>query len=131
MAIAEVNANGGVLGRQIQPIVEDGASDLKTFNEKASKLVIQDKTASVFACYTSANRKAMLPVFERRQNLLPYPTYCEGFERSKTVAYTGAVTNQQLSNLIPWIMKPWAKRSSSSPARMTSTRARWLKPARC
>lgn len=55
MAISEVNAAGGVLGRQIQPIVEDGASDPKTFNEKASKLVIQDRVPSVFACYTSAS----------------------------------------------------------------------------
>jgi urea transport system substrate-binding protein len=110
MAIAEVNAKGGVLGRQIQPIVEDGASDPKTFNEKASKLVIQDKVPSVFACYTSASRKAVLPVFERRASLLLYPTYYEGFECSKNVAYTGAVPNQQLSNFIPWIIKTLGKK---------------------
>jgi urea transport system substrate-binding protein len=110
MAISEVNAKGGVLGRQIQPIVEDGASDPKTFNEKASKLVIQDRVPSVFACYTSASRKAVLPVFERRQNLLLYPTYYEGFECSKNVAYTGAVPNQQLSNFIPWIIKTLGKK---------------------
>ena len=110
MAIAEINASGGVLGRQIQPVVEDGASDPKTFNEKASKLVIQDRVPSVFACYTSASRKAVLPVFERRQNLLLYPTYYEGFECSKNVAYTGAVPNQQLSNFIPWIIKTLGKK---------------------
>jgi urea transport system substrate-binding protein len=110
MAIAEINGSGGVLGRQIKPIVEDGASDPKTFNEKASKLVIQDKVPSVFACYTSASRKAVLPVFERRQNLLLYPTYYEGFECSKNVAYTGAVPNQQLSNFIPWIIKNLGKK---------------------
>ncbi len=110
MAISEVNAAGGVLGQQIQPIVEDGASDPKTFNEKASKLVIQDRVPSVFACYTSASRKAVLPVFERRQNLLLYPTYYEGFECSKNVAYTGAVPNQQLSNFIPWIIKTLGKK---------------------
>jgi urea transport system substrate-binding protein len=110
MAISEINGSGGVLGRQIQPIVEDGASDPKTFNEKASKLVIQDKVPSVFACYTSASRKAVLPVFERRQNLLLYPTYYEGFECSKNVAYTGAVPNQQLSNFIPWIIKNLGKK---------------------
>ena len=110
MAIAEVNAKGGVLGRQIQPVVEDGASDPKTFNEKASKLVIQDKVPSVFACYTSASRKAVLPVFERRASLLLYPTYYEGFECSKNVAYTGAVPNQQLSNFIPWIIKTLGKK---------------------
>ena len=110
MAIAEINAKGGVLGRQISPIVEDGASDPKTFNEKASKLVIQDRVPSVFACYTSASRKAVLPVFERRQSLLLYPTYYEGFECSKNVAYTGAVPNQQLSTFIPWIIKTLGKK---------------------
>ena len=105
MAISEINASGGVLGKPIQPIVEDGASDPKTFSEKASKLVIQDRVPSVFACYTSASRKAVLPVFERRQNLLLYPTYYEGYECSKNVTYTGAVPNQQLSNFIPWIIK--------------------------
>lgn len=110
MAISEINAKGGVLGRPVQAVVEDGASDPKTFNEKASKLVIQDKVPSVFACYTSASRKAVLPVFERRQSLLLYPTYYEGFECSKNVAYTGAVPNQQLSNFIPWITKTLGKK---------------------
>ena len=110
MAIAEINAKGGVLGRPIEPIVEDGASDPKTFNEKASKLVIENRVPSVFACYTSASRKAVLPVFERRQNLLLYPTYYEGFECSKNVVYTGAVPNQQLSNFIPWITKTLGKK---------------------
>ena len=110
MAISEINAKGGVLGRPIQPIVEDGASDPKTFNEKASKLVIEDRVPSVFGCYTSASRKAVLPVFERRQNLLLYPTYYEGYECSKNVVYTGAVPNQQLSNFIPWIVKTLGKK---------------------
>ena len=110
MAISEINARGGVLGRPVQAVVEDGASDPKTFNEKASKLVIQDKVPSVFACYTSASRKAVLPVFERRQSLLLYPTYYEGFECSKNVAYTGAVPNQQLSNFIPWIINTLGKK---------------------
>lgn len=111
MAISEINAKGGVLGMQIRPIVEDGASDPRTFNEKASKLVIQDQVASVFACYSSASRKAVLPVFERRRNLLLYPTYYEGFECSKNVAYTGSVPNQQLSNFIPWIIKTLGKKT--------------------
>lgn len=110
MAISEINASGGVLGKQIDPILEDGASDPKTFNEKASKLLLQDRVASVFACYTSASRKAVLPVFERRKGLLFYPTYYEGFECSKNVVYTGAVPNQQLSNFIPWIIKTLGKK---------------------
>lgn len=110
MAIEEINASGGVMGKMIRPIVEDGASDPKTFNEKASKLVLQDRVPSVFGCYTSASRKAVLPVFERRNNLLFYPTYYEGFECSKNVVYTGAVPNQQLSNFIPWIVNTLGKK---------------------
>ena len=110
MAIAEINAKGGVMGKQINPIVEDGASDPKTFNEKASKLVIEDKVSTVFACYTSASRKAVLPVFEKRNAMLFYPTYYEGYECSKNVVYTGAVPNQQLSNFIPWIFKTLGKK---------------------
>ncbi len=106
MAIDEINAAGGVMGgKMIKPIVEDGASDPKTYNEKASKLVIQDRVPTVFGSYTSASRKAVLPVFEKRKNLYIYPTYYEGFECSKNVVYTGAVPNQQLSNYIPWIIK--------------------------
>jgi urea transport system substrate-binding protein len=111
MAIDEINAAGGVLdGRMIKPIVEDGASDPKTYNEKASKLVISDKVPTVFGSYTSASRKAVLPVFEKRNNLYFYPTYYEGFECSKNVVYTGAVPNQQLSNFIPWIIKNLGKK---------------------
>ena len=110
MAIEEINAKGGVLGRTIKPIVEDGASDPKTYNEKASKLVIRDRVPTVFGSYTSASRKAVLPVFEKRRNLYFYPTYYEGFECSKNVVYTGAVPNQQLSNFIPWIMQNLGKK---------------------
>ncbi len=104
LAISEINANGGVKGLKIEAILEDGASDPKTYNEKASKLVIQDRVPTVFGSYTSASRKAVLPVFEKRNNLYFYPTYYEGFECSKNVVYTGAVPNQQLSNFIPWII---------------------------
>ncbi len=110
MAIAEINAKGGVAGRPIEPIVEDGASDPKTFNEKASKLVVRDRVPTVFGCYTSASRKAVLPVFEKRNNLLFYPTYYEGFECSKNVIYTGSAPNQQLSTFIPWIIKNLGKK---------------------
>lgn len=110
MAISEINAKGGVMGKQIKPIVEDGASDPKTYNEKASKLVIEDKVTTVFGCYTSASRKAVLPVFEKRNAMLFYPTYYEGYECSKNVVYTGAVPNQQLSNFIPYIFKTLGKK---------------------
>src|SRR4029450_7847400 len=81
-----------------------------TYNEKASKLVIQDRVPTVFGSYTSASRKAVLPVFEKRNNLYFHPTYYEGFECSKNVVYTGAVPNQQLSNFIPWIIKTLGKK---------------------
>ena len=110
MAIGEINASGGVMGKMIKPIVEDGASDPKTYNEKASKLVIKDRVPTVFGSYTSASRKAVLPVFEKRRNLYFYPTYYEGFECSKNVVYTGAVPNQQLSNFIPWIISTLGKK---------------------
>ncbi len=110
MAIEEINAAGGVMGKMIKPIMEDGASDPKTYNEKASKLVIRDRVPTVFGSYTSASRKAVLPVFEKRRNLYFYPTYYEGFECSKNVVYTGAVPNQQLSNFIPWIIENLGKK---------------------
>jgi urea transport system substrate-binding protein len=110
MAISEINAAGGVKGMKVTAIAEDGASDPKTYNEKASKLVIQDRVPTVFGSYTSASRKAVLPVFEKRNNLYFYPTYYEGFECSKNVVYTGAVPNQQLSNFIPWIIKTLGKK---------------------
>lgn len=110
MAIEEINATGGVNGMMLKPILEDGASDPKTYNEKASKLVIRDRVPSVFGSYTSASRKAVLPVFEKRKNLYFYPTYYEGFECSKNVVYTGAVPNQQLSNFIPWIVENLGKK---------------------
>ena len=75
LAIYEINASGGVMGRQLQAVVEDGASDNPTFAEKAQKLLVSDKCAAVFGCYTSASRKAVLPVFERYKGLLYYPTH--------------------------------------------------------
>ena len=110
MAIAEINASGGVMGRPVEAVLEDGASDPKTYNEKASKLVIGDKLATVFGSYTSASRKAVLPVFEKHDAMYFYPTYYEGFECSRNVVYTGAVPNQQLSNFIPWIVKNLGKK---------------------
>ena len=74
LAIEEINAAGGVMGRKIEAVVEDGASDWPTFAEKARKLLDRDKVAAVFGCYTSASRKAVLPVFEKSKGLLYYPT---------------------------------------------------------
>lgn len=110
LAASEINTSGGVLGKQIEVIVEDGASDPKTFAEKAQKLVIKDKVQTVFGCHTSASRKAVLPIFERRNAMLFYQTHYEGFECSRNVVYLGAVPNQQLSNYIPWIINMLGKK---------------------
>ncbi|MGY3587066.1 urea transport system substrate-binding protein [Bradyrhizobium sp. USDA 4341] len=110
MAISEINAQGGVLSKQVKVIQEDGASDPKTYAEKASKLVVRDKLGTVFGGLTSASRKAVLPIFERRNSLFFYPTYYEGYECSRNVIYGGAVPNQQLSNFIPWIIKNLGKK---------------------
>ena len=110
MAIDEINADGGINGMKITPIVEDPASDPATFADKARKLVVGDRVASVFGSYTSASRKAVLPVFEKRNNLYWYPTLYEGRECSKNVIYTGATPNQQQKEFIPWLVKNFGKR---------------------
>ena len=96
LAIEEINKAGGVLGKQLRPVVEDGASDWPTFAEKAQKLISTDKVAATFGGWTSASRKAMLPVFERNKALLYYPVQYEGLEASPYIFYTGATTNQQI-----------------------------------
>ncbi len=110
MAIEEINAAGGIKGMKVVPVVEDPASDPATFAEKARKLVVGDKCVSVFGSYTSASRKAVLPVFERQNNLYWYPTLYEGRECSKNVIYTGAVPNQQQDEFIPWLINKFGKK---------------------
>ncbi|WP_454817481.1 transporter substrate-binding domain-containing protein [Labrys neptuniae] len=106
MAIAEINAKGGVLGKQLRPVIEDPASEPRTYSEKARKLVMEDQVPVIFGCYTTASRKAVLPVVERRKGLLVWPTWYEGEECSKNVLYAGsAVPNQQLENSLPWLKK--------------------------
>src|SRR6185369_15403202 len=78
LAIDQINAMGGILGRKIEVIQEDGASDWPTFAEKSHKLLEKDKVAAVFGCWTSASRKAVLPVFEHDNGLLYFPTFYEG-----------------------------------------------------
>ena len=105
MAIEEINANGGVLGRQIVAVKEDGASDWPTFAEKAEKLIDQDEVAVVFGCWTSASRKAVLPVFEEKQHMLWYPVQYEGQECSQNIFYTGAAPNQQIEPAVDWLLE--------------------------
>jgi urea transport system substrate-binding protein len=105
LAIDQINASGGILGRKIKIIQEDGASDWPTFAEKAKKLLISDKVAAVFGCWTSASRKAVLPVFEKENGLLYYPTFYEGLEQSKNVFYTGQEATQQILAGLDWLYK--------------------------
>jgi len=105
LAIEQINAQGGVLGRQIEYIQEDGASDWPTFAEKSKKLLIEDKVATVFGGWTSASRKAMLPIFEQYNGLLYYPTFYEGLEQSANVFYTGQEATQQIISGIDWVSK--------------------------
>ncbi len=105
LAIDQINAMGGVLGRQIKVIKEDGASDWPTFAEKAKKLLVNDKVGTVFGCWTSASRKAVLPVFEKENGMLYYPTFYEGLEQSKNVIYTGQEATQQIIAGLDWIVK--------------------------
>jgi urea transport system substrate-binding protein len=105
LAIEQINAMGGILGRKIKVIQEDGASDWPTFAEKAKKLLASDKVASVMGCWTSASRKAALPVFEKENGLLFYPTFYEGLEESKNVFYTGQEATQQILAGLDWIAK--------------------------
>tara|TARA_R110002073_G_scaffold136145_1_gene284562 strand:- start:7 stop:1233 length:1227 start_codon:yes stop_codon:yes gene_type:complete len=105
LAIKQINDMGGVLGRKIEVIQEDGASDWPTFAEKAKKLLVQDKVASVFGCWTSASRKAVLPVFEKENGMLYYPTFYEGLEQSKNVIYTGQEATQQIIAGLDWVAK--------------------------
>ena len=105
LAIDQINAMGGVLGRKIEYIQEDGASDWPTFAEKSKKLLVNDKVAAVFGCWTSASRKAVLPVFEQYNGMLYYPTFYEGLEQSPNVIYTGQEATQQIIAGIDWVVK--------------------------
>ncbi len=105
LAIKEINAAGGVLGKQIEFVKEDGASDWPTFNEKAIKLIDQDKVSVVFGCWTSASRKAVKDTFETKDHMLWYPVQYEGQECSKNIFYTGAAPNQQIEPAVDWLLE--------------------------
>ncbi len=100
----EINASGGVLGKKIEPVVVDPASNWPLFAEKARQLISQDKVAAVFGCWTSVSRKSVLPVFEELNGLLFYPVQYEGEELSKNVFYTGAAPNQQAIPAVEYLM---------------------------
>jgi urea transport system substrate-binding protein len=104
MAIDEINAKGGVLGKTIEPVIVDPNSIPDTFKEKARQLLATDKVSVVFGCWTSASRKSVLPVFEELKGLLFYPVQYEGEEMSPNIFYTGATPNQQLIPAAEYMM---------------------------
>ena len=104
MAFEEINAQGGVMGYKIEPVVVDPASNWPLFAEKARQLLTQEKVATVFGCWTSVSRKSVLPVFEELNGLLFYPVQYEGEEISKNVFYTGAAPNQQAIPAVEYLM---------------------------
>ncbi len=104
MTIEEINAKGGVMGKKLEPVVVDPASNWPLFAEKARQLLTQDKVAVVFGCWTSVSRKSVLPVFEELNGLLFYPVQYEGEELSKNVFYTGAAPNQQAIPAVEYLM---------------------------
>jgi urea transport system substrate-binding protein len=105
MMIDAQNKKGGVLGKKLQAVVVDPASDWPLFAEKAAQLLEKDKVAVTFGCWTSVSRKSVLPVFEKDDGLLFYPVQYEGEESSKNVIYTGAAPNQQAIPAVDYLMK--------------------------
>jgi urea transport system substrate-binding protein len=110
LAIEEVNASGGVLGRRIEPVVVDGASDWPTFAKGAEDLVTRHGVSVIFGCWTSASRKTVKPVIEEHDSLLFYPVQYEGVEQSPNIVYTGAAPNQQIIPAVVWAYETLGKR---------------------
>ena len=110
MAIKEIKAKSGKRGRKLQPVIEDGASDPTTFAEKAKKLLQKDKVATIFGGWTSASRKAMLPIVEQNNGLLWYPVQYEGMESSPNIFYMGSAPNQQIVPAVDWLLKNKGKK---------------------
>ncbi|HYI70492.1 MAG TPA: transporter substrate-binding protein, partial [Skermanella sp.] len=106
MMVDDLNKKGGLLGRPVEAVVVDPASNWPLFAEKARELVQKDKVVAVFGCWTSVSRKSVLPVFEETNNLLFYPVQYEGEESSRNVFYTGAAPNQQAIPAVEYLMGP-------------------------
>ena len=133
MLIAEQNAKGGLLGRKLEPVVVDPASNWPLFAEKARALLSVDKVAAVFGCWTSVSRKSVLPVFEELNGILFYPVQYEGQECSRNVFYTGAAPNKQAIPAVDYLMRwvrAWAQqgivRAAARPAPNLSLDGRGL-----
>ena len=105
MLIDEQNKKGGLLGKKLEAVVVDPASDWPLFAEKARQLISQDKVTAVFGCWTSVSRKSVLPVFKELNNILFYPVQYEGEESERNVFYTGAAPNQQAIPAVNYLME--------------------------
>jgi urea transport system substrate-binding protein len=110
LAIDEINANGGLLGRRILPVIADGKSDWPTFAREAERLITQENVSVIFGCWTSASRKTVAPVIEKHGQLMIYPMAYEGLEQSPNIIYTGAAPNQQVIPAIKWSLDHIGKR---------------------
>jgi urea transport system substrate-binding protein len=110
LAIEEINQNGGILGKQIVPVLSDGKSDALIFAQQAEQLLTQEKVVAIFGCWTSADRKRVKPIVEKYEGLLFYPSQYEGLEQSPNIIYLGAVPNQQILPGVRWSFDNLGKR---------------------
>jgi urea transport system substrate-binding protein len=110
LAVEEINAAGGLLGRPVEMVVADGRSDDAVFAAEAERLIVSDKVRALFACWTSACRKAVKPVVEKHHNLMFYPLQYEGLEQSSDIYYTGSAPNQQIIPGTRWALDTLGKR---------------------
>lgn len=110
LAVEEINSAGGINGRELVPIIYDPRSEPANFARYAERLLAQDRVTSIFGCYTSSSRKAVLPIVERRNGLLWYPTLYEGFEYSPNIIYTGAAPNQNSLRLAEYLIEEYGPR---------------------
>ena len=110
LAIDELNAAGGVLGRPVEAVVRDGASDPATFAREAERLIVADRAVATFCCWTSSGRKQVKPVIETHQHLLFYPVQYEGLEDSPFIVYTGATPNQSIVPAVTWALDNLGRR---------------------
>jgi urea transport system substrate-binding protein len=102
LALEEINDRGGVLGQEVLPVVVDGQSDEAVFARHAEKLIAAEDVCTIFGCWTSASRKSVLPIVEKKDHLLVYPTRYEGMEQCPNIFYTGAAPNQQIVPAVQW-----------------------------
>jgi urea transport system substrate-binding protein len=102
LALEQINAAGGLLGRPVRWVIADGGSDWPTFAREATRLIHEEQVNVIFGCWTSASRKSVLPVVEAADHLLVYPMAYEGLETSPQVIYTGAAPNQQITPAVQW-----------------------------